>query len=72
MFRRSKNAVTNFEARNFVAFAYSNTLITLLRRREEKRVIMHQTLAQATDGNVGVMGLYRPNKTLFIAICWYL
>jgi hypothetical protein len=72
MFRRPKNTVTNFETRNFKAFAYSNTLITLLRGPKEKRVIMHQTLAQATDGNVGVMRLYRPNKTLFIAICWYL
>jgi hypothetical protein len=52
---RSKNTVTNFETRNFVAFAYSNTLITLVRVRKEKLVIMHQTLAQATDGRVGVM-----------------
>jgi hypothetical protein len=64
MSTKSKNIVTTFETRNFVAFAYSDTLITLVRVREEKQVIMRQTLAQATDGSVGVMGLCRPNKTL--------
>jgi hypothetical protein len=72
MSRKSENTVTKFETRNFVVFAYSSTLITLVGDREEKRVIMQQTLAQATDGNPGVMLLYRTNKTLFIAICWYL
>jgi hypothetical protein len=33
---------------------------------------MHQTPAQATDGRVGVMGLCRPSKTFYTAICWYL
>lgn len=67
-----QNSVTNSETRNIVTFAYANTLITLVGGCEEKQVIMHQTLAQATDGRTEVMGLYRRNKTLLIAICWYL
>jgi hypothetical protein len=43
-----------------------------VRENEEKQVIMHQTVTQVTDGNLGVMGLHRLYKTLSTAICWHI